>query len=319
MQIDAAQFRPEAVDGTTREANDKLEALLAQAPSVLEHTPREIREARERGESVFGPIQRLDHAETRAIPGPAGDLRLRVFRPPEVRGVYLHLHGGGWTLGAEDQQDALLQALADDAGLAVASLGYRLAPEHPYPAAPDDCEAAALWLIEHGGRELGSGCLLVGGESAGAHLAAVTLLRLRDRHGEAPFLGANLVYGCFDLGLTPSARSWGARNLVLSTPIIEWFADHFVPDPGLRRHPDVSPLHAGLQDLPPALFSVGTLDPLLDDSLFMAARWQAAAGRAELALHPGGVHGFTLLPIPLAAEAHRRQVAFLGACLEGVA
>ncbi|MDX1648657.1 MAG: alpha/beta hydrolase [Myxococcota bacterium] len=317
MQVDAAQFRPEAIDDETREANATLEALLAGAPSVLEHTPREIRDARERGESVFGPIQRLDHAATRAIPGPSGDLRLRVLRPAsETRGVYLHLHGGGWTLGAEDQQDALLNGLARDAGLAVASLGYRLAPENPYPAAPDDCEAAALWLIEHAGRLLGSDRLLIGGESAGAHLAAVTLLRLRDRHGEVPFLGANLVYGCYDLTLTPSARSWGERNLVLSTPIIEWFADHFVPDPTLRRHPDVSPLHAALHGLPPALFTVGTLDPLVDDSLFMAARWEAAAGRAELAVHPGGVHGFTLFPTRLAEEAHRRQIAFIRSCLE---
>jgi acetyl esterase/lipase len=315
MHIDAAHFRPEAIDPETREANARLEALLAEVPSVLGQEPRAIREARERGESVFGAIQRLGGATTRRIPGPAGDLRLRLLQPPEVRGVYLHLHGGGWTLGAEDQQDALLDALARDTGLAVASLGYRLAPEHPYPAAPDDCEAAALWLVDHAAAELGSDRLLIGGESAGAHLAAVTLLRLRDNHGASPFLGANLVYGCFDLALTPSARGWGERNLVLSTPIIEWFADHFVPDPALRRHPDVSPLFAELGGLPPALFTVGSLDPLVDDSLFMAARWAAAGGRAELAVHAGGVHGFTLLPIGLAREAHRRQVAFLAGCL----
>lgn len=315
MEIDAARFRPEAVDPETRAINEKLEALLAQVPPVTSQEPREIRAARERGESVWGPLQRLDHAETRSIPGPSGDLPVRILRPPEVRGVYLHFHGGGWTLGGEDHHDLLLDALAREAGVAVASVGYRLAPEHPYPAAPDDCEAAALWAVEHAASLLGSDRLVVGGESAGAHLAAVTLLRLRDRHGGVPFRGANLVYGCYDLGLTPSARAWGKRNLVLSTPIIEWFADHFVPDPGLRRHPDVSPLYARLEGMPPAFFSVGTLDPLVDDSLFMAARWAAASGRAELDVVPGGVHGFNAFPLRIAAESNRRQAAFLAACV----
>lgn len=317
MRIDGAWFRPEAVDAETRAANEALEGLLARAPSVLEHEPRAIREARERGDSIWGPIRRVEHAERRTLPGPVGEIPVRILRPAPgpVRGVYLHLHGGGWTLGAEDQHDLLLDALARATGLAVLSVGYRLAPEHPYPAGPDDCEAAALWLLEHAGAELGSERLLLGGESAGAHLAVVTLLRLRDRHGATPFLGANLVYGCYDLELTPSARRWGERNLVLSTPIIRWFVDHFVPDPALRRHPDVSPLHADLAGLPPALFTVGTLDPLLDDSLFMAARWEAAGPPAVLEVHPGGVHGFNAFPTRLAAGSNRRQAEFLAGCL----
>jgi acetyl esterase/lipase len=110
--------------------------------------------------------------------------------------------------------------------------------------------------------------------------------------------------------MTPSVRRWGPRNLILSTPIVEQFADWFVP-PALRADPDVSPLYADLRGLPPALFSVGTLDPLLDDSLFMAARWRAAGNRAELVVYPGGVHAFTAFPIPLATSANLRMLAFL--------
>jgi acetyl esterase/lipase len=193
----------------------------------------------------------------------------------------------------------------------VVSVDYRLAPEHPYPAGPDDCEAAALWLVQNALADFGTTRLWIGGESAGAHLAMVTLLRLRDRHGLKPFTGANLVYGCYDLSMTPSQRRWGDRNLVLSTPIIEWFAGFFVPDRARRRDPDVSPLYADLADLPPALVTVGTLDPLLDDSLFLHARWIAAGGQSELAVWPGGIHGFDTFPTALSRAARARMDAFL--------
>ena len=156
---------------------------------------------------------------------------------------------------------------------------------------------------------------MIGGESAGAHLSAITLVRLRDRHAATPFSAANLVYGCYDVSLTPSARNWGERYLIISTPIIEWFAGMWLPDRARRAEPDVSPLYADLCGLPPALFTVGTLDPLLDDSLFMAARWAAAGSRAELAVYPGGVHGFNLFPLPLAEAANRRCHAFVADAL----
>jgi acetyl esterase/lipase len=211
----------------------------------------------------------------------------------------------------------MLDAIARAARATVVSVEYRLAPEHPYPAGPDDCEAAALWLAENAQREFGAAPLAIGGESAGAHLSAVTLLRLRDKHGATPFAAANLVYGCYDLGFTPSVRNWGERNLVLSTPIIEWFTNHFVPDRARRASADASPLHANLAGLPPALFTVGTLDPLLDDTLFMAQRWLAAGNRAELAIYPGGVHGFNLFPMPLGEVALRRSESFLADALAG--
>lgn len=315
MQVDPQVFSQGAVDPATRQANEAIEKLLAEAPPLESQEPAAIRAERESGNSPFGELVKLDHAEVRTIPGPAGAITLRLFRPKgEVRGVYFHIHGGGWTLGAEDQQDVMLDAIAQQAGAVVVSTGYRLAPEDPYPAGPDDCEAAALWVVEHAG-ELGSERLVIGGESAGAHLSAVTLLRLRDKHRATPFCAANLVYGAYDLTMTPSVRGWGERRLVLSTPIIEWFTGHFVPDAGRRAEPDVSPLYADLTGMPPALFTVGTLDPLLDDSLFMASRWESAGGPAELAIHPGGIHGFNLFPLPLAERANARCREFVAAAL----
>jgi acetyl esterase/lipase len=310
--LDPKLFAPESIDSETAEFNAKLEAAIAAAPPVTDFPPSAIRKAREEGRSFWGPVQTVEGARERSIQGPTGELRLRVLLPETVRGVYLHLHGGGWTLGAANQSDVRNSAIARHCGLATVSVEYRLAPEHPYPAGPDDCEAAALWLARSAAAEFGTTRLWVGGESAGAHLAVTTLLRLRDKHQLTPFAGANLVYGCYDLSMTPSQRRWGERNLILSTPIIQWFADFFVPDPARRRDPDVSPLYADLSGMPPALFTVGTLDPLLDDSLFMHARWIAAGGRAELAVWPGGIHGFDAFPTQLSRAARARMEAFLG-------
>jgi acetyl esterase/lipase len=244
-------FRPEAIDPETREFNQQIEKVLAETPAVHIVGARRVREAQRTG-GLYGPLVHVDAARERTIAGPAGPLTLRIFVPDTVRGVYLHIHGGGWTIGAADQQDIRLWAIARHCSVAVVSVEYRLAPEHPYPAGPDDCEAAAVWLVANAPKEFGSDRLVIGGESAGAHLSAVTLLRMRDRHGFTGFLGANFTYGCFDLSMTPSVAAWGERNLVLNTPIIAWFTANFVPGEKRRRDPDVSPLYAELADMPPA-------------------------------------------------------------------
>jgi acetyl esterase/lipase len=295
-------FAPDTADPETRAINARIEDVLSKAPPIDTVPPKLFREARARGDAVFPARPRSPRAEVRHIPGPGGEVGLRMVRPERCRGIYLHIHGGGWVNGANDQNDPLLEHMADRHGLAAVSVEYRLAPENPYPAAPDDCEAAALWLIANAREEFGSGWLSIGGESAGAHLAAVTLLRLKDRHGFTGFRAANLVYGAFDLTLTPSVRNWGPRRLVLNTHTITWFRDVFAPDPATWHTPDVSPIHGNLEGLPPALFTVGTQDPLVDDTLFMHGRWVAAGNQADLALFSGGAHGFPAFGGPLAAE-----------------
>jgi acetyl esterase/lipase len=315
--LDASAFSAAAISAETRQLGESVEKFLAGEPPITKFEPARLRAAREQGSGVWGAVRRVDAARTREIRGPRGPIGLRVFHPPErpARGVYLHFHGGGWTLGAAHHHDVANWALCRHQDVAVVSVDYRLAPEDPYPAGPDDCEAAALWLLEEGRRELGSGHFAIGGESAGANLALVTLLRLRDRHGVSAFRGANLVYGAYDLGLTPSARRWGARNLILSTPILEWFRAHYLPDPSLHGDPDVSPLLADLRGLPPAHLTVGTLDPLLDDTLFLHARWLAAGNRASLFVAPGGLHGFDAFPGELARAARAASEGFVGRVL----
>ena len=307
---DADLFGLEAIEEETLQFNRRLEQEIARAPAITELEPQVIRDAREAGESVFGPIVTVDEARWRTVPGRDGEIRVRVIEPEEVQGVYLHLHGGGWTLGAPHHSDLHNLEIAQETGLVTISVEYRLAPEHPFPAGLEDCEDAALWVARNAAAEWGTDKLIIGGESAGAHLAVGTLLRLRDRHGYGDFLGANLVYGAYDLAMTPSAANWGERNLVLNTPIIRWFVDRLQPPEPLRR-PEVSPLYADLQGLPRALFTIGTEDPLLDDSLFMHARWNAAGNESVLAVYPGGAHGFDRFPIELAARARRRIHRFL--------
>lgn len=242
---------------------------------------------------------RSEMAIDREIPGPAGPLRLRTFVPDEVNSVFLHIHGGGFAAGSPEITDLLHEILSKEANLALVSVDYRLAPEHPYPAGPDDCEAAALWLIEHAAGEYGSERLLIGGESAGAHLAACTLLRARDRHGVVDrFCGANLVFGIYDIGRTPSQRGATDRPDVLTVEQIQYFAEMFTPgmSPEERRDPDISPLFADLHDLPPALFTVGADDHLVDDTLFMAARWELAGNEAQLLAYPDAPHGCIAMP-----------------------
>ncbi|MGF1426056.1 alpha/beta hydrolase [Kitasatospora sp. LaBMicrA B282] len=258
------------------------------------------------------PPVRLPQGRDRVVDG----VPVRTFVPDRVNGVYLHIHGGGWAVGSADGQDERLWQLAEQTGLAVVSVEYRLAPEHPFPAGPDDCEAAALWLVARAQAEFGTDRLLIGGESAGAHLSVLTLLRLRDRHGiTGAFRAAHLTFGPFDLSLTPSARLFGSRRLLSNTDSIRASAELCTPGltPEQRRDPGISPLHADLTGLPPARISVGTEDPLLDDSLFLAARWQAAGAPVDLCVVAGAMHGFTLFPLTVTERELRRQHAYLAA------
>jgi acetyl esterase/lipase len=300
------------VAAQTRAYNQTLAEALSALPAHHElDDPPASRAARARGEGAFPAPVRLGEGEDRTIPGRAGQIPLRVFTPPVVRGVYLHIHGGGWTLGSAAAHDVQLWRLAHTAEVAVVSIDYRLAPEHPYPAAPDDCEDAARWLVTGAEREFGTDRLTIGGESAGANLSVVTLLRLGEQ--AAAFRAAQLTFGAYDLSMTPSQRQWGELNLVLSTPIMAWFYEQFLPGMSAeeRRHPDISPLYADLRGLPPARFVVGTQDPLLDDTLFMASRWQAAGNDTSLEVIAEAAHGFLQFPLDITERELSAQEEYL--------
>ncbi len=314
--LDPKLFTDAAIPDEIKQVNAGIIALTKDMANWWDVGAQTVRDARAKGEGVFPAPVKSERAKWLEIDGPSGKLKLRVLAPEKSRGVYLHIHGGGHVLGAADQQDRLLEIIADSTQLTAISVEYRLAPEHPYPAGPDDCEVAALWVSDNL-RDFGGKACAIGGESAGAHLSALTILRLRDKHGRTPFNAANLVFGVFDLGLTPSARQFGNERLVLRTLDIEKFGDAFLP--GLndeqKRDPQLSPLFADLRGLCPAFFTIGTKDALLDDTMFMHTRWVAAGNAAELDIYPGACHGFIAFPSSQTAQSIKAQTAFLNRAL----
>jgi acetyl esterase/lipase len=291
-------------------------AAMAAIDTATPEGIRWVRDAMEPG-GLFG-FQALDFPEVRDIPGPAGPISIRVLTPERVRGVYLHFHGGAMTVGSARSMDLRSWGFAQALDCVVVSVDYRLAPEHPFPAGPDDCQAAAEWLIDNAPGEFGTDRLVVGGESAGAYFALVTMLRLRDSRGAVPpFRGMDLCYGGFDMSGTPStvlqrgkvpyATGDGAqREMYLPGRTIEE-----------RRDPAVSPMWAELHALPPALITVGTADSLLDDNVFMANRLAAAGNEVELAVYPEGPHGIESMPTVMGKIARERIYDFLRARLDG--
>jgi carboxylesterase type B len=168
--FDPAVFLPSSVGPETAQANAAIAEMITGTPwpapsvdayrAIVYHTIAQL---------SGGAIYHSPLASDRTITDDTGPLQLRVFATRSAAGVYLYLHGGGWTIGAADQQDALLEELDTSTGLAVVSVDYRLAPEHPFPAALDDAERAARWLLEHGSAEFGSDRFTIGGESSGSN------------------------------------------------------------------------------------------------------------------------------------------------------
>ncbi len=288
--------RVTVTDAAALEENRSLQARLLEeqaAEDPVETVPVELTRRRRRwgGGGLPAPT-RLRQAWTEEIPSRAGGVGLRVLAPPGAHRGFLHFHGGGWALGSADSQDLVLWQFAERAGAVVFSVDYRLAPEHRHPAAADDCEDAADWLTAVGADRFGLTELSIGGDSAGAHLALLTLLRLRDRGDGGRFGSALLAYGPYDLGGTDGFHAWGDRRLVLSPPMMEWYIGMYLP-PGSRRRVDsVSPLFADLTGTPPTLLSVGTADPLYEDSVLLHDALERAGTEVRLDVYPEAPHNF---------------------------
>jgi acetyl esterase len=231
----------------------------------------------------------------RTIPGSAGEIPVRVYTP-EGEGpfpVLVYFHGGGFVLCSLDTHDGTCRSLANGAGVVVVSVDYRLAPEHPFPAAPDDCYAALQWVAANAAEIDGDGSrIALGGDSAGGNLTAATALMARDRGGPALRFQL-LVYPVTDHDFDTTSYRDNAEGYFLTTDMMKWFWRHYLADPADGAKPYASPLRAeSLEGLPPALCITAGFDPLRDEGDAFAAALAAAGNQVAHSRYEGMFHGF---------------------------
>ncbi len=285
-------------------------------PDLYAHADasRAFNEKRDAGGERRGPRNRKELVAARAVSevrSPSGratvdvlraegrEVPVRVITPAsgESRAVSVDIHGGGFYMGSAARGDARNARMADSLNVTVVSIDYRLAPENPWPAAPDDVETAILALISRTDDAPARTRIVIGGSSAGATLTLAALLRLRDRGLLGSVCGAVLRFGAYDLsGQTPAGRRYAD----------EWFIQAYAGHVYDRTIPDISPVFGDLQDLPPVLVVVGDRDVLLEDSLAIAARLSTAGNDVDLRVFPESVHGFTAFPTAMAEAAEQR-------------
>lgn len=255
----------------------------------------------------------------RTIPGPAGDLSVRLYRPASAAvdaalPALVYAHGGGWVFGNLDSHDVLCAQLALEAGIAVFHVDYRLAPEARFPGAFDDVVAALKWVAAHGASVgIDPTRLAIGGDSAGGNLAAAASLWARD-NGGPKLLMQLLAYPVTDaVARTESYRHF-EDGYGLNAVTMEWFFDHYTPDKASRGDWRVSPLRAAsLAGLPPALVVTAGYDPLRDEGRAYAWRLQQEGTQADLVEFGGMLHGF--LSSPMLLHGARRGTTLCAAAL----
>jgi acetyl esterase/lipase len=302
------------------ELNPQMAAILALMADAMKDRPERSSlspvEARAQTSATTEAFWNADRPTLWAvynheIPGPGGGIRIRLYDPGLARPApcLIYIHGGGWVICNLDTHDGVCRRLAQAGGFLVASVDYRLAPEHKFPAGLEDCVAAVRWLATQG-RDWGidPGRLAIGGDSAGANLALATLLSLRAA-GPSPLLAGLLIYGAYapytEGSETASQRAFGDGSYILSADDMRWFWNHYINDEGDNRNPLAVPLLANLEGLPPLMVTAAEFDPLFDDSTALIAKLEAAAVPHRYVLWPGVTHACVQMTRMLdVAQAH---------------
>jgi acetyl esterase len=274
-------------------------AALAGDRSVAEgRSPAQARDENRRGATaVAGPPLPMERVEPLTIPGPAGAIPARLYiapgAPPSPRPLLVYFHGGGWVVGGLDTHDGPCRFLATHSGANVLSVDYRLAPEHPFPAAADDALTAFRWAAGSAAElDVDPARIAVIGDSAGGNLAAAASLLARDDGGPRPALQA-LIYPVTDAVGGQRSRDLFARGFLLTKADMDWFEHHYLPDSSMSADPRVSVLRADdLSGLPPAYVTTAGFDPLRDEGEAYAERMRTAGVKVALRRHPGLIHGF---------------------------
>lgn len=295
-----------------------LSALAKNPMSFEKMTPEQAREAFEQTSTLLpapAPVE-LPSVKDRSIPGPGGEIPLRIYRAHAEGALptLVYFHGGGWVLGGLDSHDAICRAFAAGADCMVVSVDYRLAPEHPYPAAFDDCYQALCWTAQHAD-EIGAdpARIAVGGDSAGGNLAAATALKARDEKGPALVLQL-LIYPVLDDCSIRSSYWRNGDGYFLTRDAMQWFWNHYAPEDAQRLEPYCRPFAArDLGGLPPALVQTAEFDPLMDEGEDYAWRLDKDGTFVSMKRYDGMIHGYLMMTelAPAAAEAQQEAAQAL--------
>ncbi|MFC2164058.1 alpha/beta hydrolase [Acidobacteriota bacterium] len=277
-------------------------------PNLDVKEARSILNSTKTPEEVLPPVIRIENL---TIPGPDGEIPIRIYRPSDVDHlpVLMWFHGGGWVLGSLDGAELNCRKFASEAKCVVVSVDYRLAPETPFPGAIDDCYAATTWVVESA-KELNidSTRIAVGGDSAGGNLAACVAYRSRDMGPKLVF--QLLVYPVIDADFTRTSYIDNGENYFLTREWMEWFWDCYVPNKADRKNPFVAPIHAlDLSGLPTAHIITAEFDPLRDEGEAYGEALKSAGVEAEIHRYNGMIHAFfnmlTSEPVDEVLEATR--------------
>ena len=308
-----ADFAPR-MDATTRAF---LDGLVASGIPPLDQ--QSVAEARRTAAALQAvPVDApAAEIENRTIPvGPAGEILIRIVRPIDERGdqralpAIIYLHGGGWVLYDADSYDRLLRELAVGTGAAIVFVNYSRAPEARYPVAIEQCHAATNWIAAHAAElQLDASRLALVGDSAGGNLvAAVTLLAVE--RGGPHITHQVLVYPVTDSNFDTASYREFADSPILTHAAMQWFWNHYAPDPATRTEPTASPLRASpdqLAHVPPALIITAELDVLRDEAEAYAHRLTAAGVAVTLTRYPATIHGFLSLNALAKTPGHARS------------
>jgi acetyl esterase len=273
-----------------------LEQLAASGAPPLHELS--VAEARQIIVTLFGTTDNpepVGAVQDRTIAGAAGEMPARIYTPPG-RGpfpVLVYFHGGGWVIGNLEAYDPTCRALTNAAGCIVVAMEYRLAPEHKFPAAPEDCYAALQWVAAHAAAIGGDPArLAIGGDSAGGNLTAVVAQMVRDRGGPK-LVYQLLVYPVTDYNFDTVSYKENADGYLLTRDAMVWFWNHYLRSVADGSNLLASPLQAqNLRGLPPALILTAEFDPLRDEGEAYAARLREAGVPVTLKRYHGMIHGF---------------------------
>lgn len=284
----------------------------AGGPALNELSPAESREAAGAFAELGGPGDDVADQSDRTIPGPAGDIPIRVYTP-EGTGPFpclVYFHGGGWVIGDVEMTNAICRAMANRTGCVVVSVEYRLAPEHKYPVPLDDCYAATTWVAQNGA-DIGidPSRLAVGGDSAGGNLAAAVSLRARDEDGPALAMQL-LVYPVTDHSYDTGSYESNGKDYLLTTDMMKWFWDHYLNSDADGEQQYVSPLRAtDLSNLPPATVFTAEFDPLRDEGEAYASLLDEAGVPVSHTRFDGQIHGFFTMLLVFDAASRAADLA----------